>query len=171
MLDRKYLILTVSLLLCVAGSTSLRAASDLFDADVDIPYTLSKLDNGLTLIVHEDHKAPIVAVNIWYHVGSKNEVGGRTGFAHLFEQLMFKGIENFDDSYFKATEILGATNLNGTTNWDRTNYFQNVPRNATDGILWLESDRMGNLLEAMTQEKLDEERGGVPWIGLPCCPF
>ena len=137
------------------------AASDPFDIDIDIPYTLHKLDNGLTLIVHEDHKAPIVAVNIWYHVGSKDEQIGKTGFAHLFEHLMFNGSENYDDDYFKATEKLGATTLNGTTSFDRTNYFQNVPINALDSILWLESDRMGNLLGAITQEKLDEQRDVV----------
>ncbi len=139
----------------------LSAATDPFDLNVDIPHEVFKLDNGLTLIVHEDHKAPIVAVNLWYHVGSKNEIRGRTGFAHLFEHLMFNGSENFNDDYFKATEKLGATSLNGTTNKDRTNYFQNVPVNALDSILWLESDRMGNLLGAITQEKLDEQRGVV----------
>ncbi|MCH7742309.1 MAG: insulinase family protein [Proteobacteria bacterium] len=137
------------------------AASDPFDIDVDIPYTLHKLENGLTLIVHEDHKAPIAAVNIWYHVGSKDEKTGKTGFAHLFEHLMFNGSENYDDDYFRATEKLGATTLNGTTSFDRTNYFQNVPINALDAILWLESDRMGNLLGAITQEKIDEQRDVV----------
>ena len=136
-------------------------AADPFDLDVDIPHQLFKLDNGLTVIVHEDHKAPIVAVNLWYHVGSKNEVKGKTGFAHLFEHLMFNGSENYNDYYFRATEKIGATNLNGTTNWDRTNYFQNVPTSALDTILWLESDRMGHLLGAITQEKLDEQRGVV----------
>ena len=134
------------------------AADDPFDLDVDIPHEVFKLDNGLTLIVHEDNKAPIVAVNVWYHVGSKDEVRGKTGFAHLFEHLMFNGSENFDTDYFQATERLGATTVNGTTNKDRTNYFQNVPKNALDTILWLESDRMGNLLGAITQEKLDEQR-------------
>ncbi len=93
----------------------------------DIPFEKFVLDNGLTLIVHEDHKAPIVAINVWYHVGSKNEKPGKTGFAHLFEHLMFNGSENFDDDYFQVLERLGATDLNGTTNPDRTNYFQNVP--------------------------------------------
>ena len=111
--------------------------------DVDIPFTKFTLNNGLTLIVHEDHKAPIVAVNIWYHVGSKNEPEGRSGFAHLFEHLMFNGSENFNNDFFKATELLGATDQNGTTNNDRTNYFQNVPTSALDSVLWLESDRMG----------------------------
>jgi len=129
--------------------------------DIDIKYEKFVLDNGLTLIVHEDHKAPIVAVNVWYHVGSKNEKPGKTGFAHLFEHLMFNGSENFDDDYFQALERVGATDLNGTTNNDRTNYFQNVPTSALDLALWMESDRMGHLLGAVTQEKLDEQRGVV----------
>tara|TARA_R110002072_G_scaffold13418_12_gene56297 strand:- start:60544 stop:63291 length:2748 start_codon:yes stop_codon:yes gene_type:complete len=145
---------------CLVSHSAL-AASDPFDLNVDIPHEVFKLKNGLTLIVHEDHKAPIVAVNVWYHVGSKDEVRGKTGFAHLFEHLMFNGSENFDDDYFQATEHLGATTLNGTTNKDRTNYFQNVPKNALDSILWLESDRMGNLLGAITQDKLDEQRDVV----------
>lgn len=129
--------------------------------DFDIPYKKFTLKNGLTLIVHEDNKAPVVAVNIWYHVGSKNEKKGKTGFAHLFEHLMFNGSENFDDDYFQALERVGATDLNGTTNNDRTNYFQTVPVSALDQILYLESDRMGHLLGAVTQEKLDEQRGVV----------
>lgn len=126
-----------------------------------IPYTRYTLDNGLTLIVHEDHKAPIVAVNVWYHVGSKNEKPGRTGLAHLFEHLMFNGSEHFKDEWFHSTEKVGATDLNGTTSDDRTNYFQNVPKDALDYMLWLESDRMGHFLGVLTQEKLDEQRGVV----------
>lgn len=129
--------------------------------DFDIPYKKFVLKNGLTLLVHEDRKAPVVAVNVWYHVGSKNEKTGRTGFAHLFEHLMFNGSENFDDDYFQALERVGATDLNGTTNNDRTNYFQTVPTSAFEQILFLESDRMGHLLGAVTQEKLDEQRGVV----------
>ncbi|MFQ6673150.1 MAG: M16 family metallopeptidase [Fidelibacterota bacterium] len=128
---------------------------------IDIPYEKYVLDNGLTLIVHEDHKAPIVAVNVWYHVGSKNEKPGRTGFAHLFEHLMFNGSEDFNEDYFGPLEKVGATDLNGTTNEDRTNYFQNVPSNAIDLVLWMESDRMGHLLGAIDQDKLDEQRGVV----------
>ncbi len=128
---------------------------------IEIPYEKFVLDNGLTVIVHEDHKAPIVAVNLWYHVGSKNEKAGKTGFAHLFEHLMFNGSENFNDDYFQVLERLGATDLNGTTNGDRTNYFQNVPVNALDVALWMESDRMGHLLGAVDQDKLDEQRGVV----------
>ena len=129
--------------------------------DINIPYQKFVLDNGLTLIVHEDHKAPIVAVNVWYHVGSKNEKQGKTGFAHLFEHLMFNGSENFNDDYFQVLERVGATDLNGTTNKDRTNYFQNVPTSAFDLVLWMESDRMGHLLGVITQERLDEQRGVV----------
>ena len=129
--------------------------------EIEIPFEKFVLGNGLTLIVHEDHKAPIVAVNVWYHVGSKNEKPGRTGFAHLFEHLMFNGSENFNDDYFQAAARLGATDLNGTTNSDRTNYFQNVPSSNIDSLLWLESDRMGHLLGAIDQAKLDEQRGVV----------
>ncbi len=129
--------------------------------EIDIPYEKFVLDNGLTLLVHEDHKAPIVAVNIWYHVGSKNEKPGKTGFAHLFEHLMFNGSEHYNDDYFQAMERIGATDLNGTTAYDRTNYFQNVPISALDIALWLESDRMGHLLGVVSQEKLDEQRGVV----------
>ncbi|MEO8223602.1 MAG: pitrilysin family protein [Gammaproteobacteria bacterium] len=128
---------------------------------VDIPYTLRHLDNGLTVVVHEDHKAPIVAVNVWYHVGSKNEVRGRTGFAHLFEHLMFQGSENLKGEYLNTLQELGATDLNGTTFFDRTNYFQTVPKNALDTALWLESDRMGHFRNAITQPILDEQRGVV----------
>ena len=128
---------------------------------IQIPYEKFALDNGLTLIVHEDHKAPIVAVNVWYHVGSKNEKEGKTGFAHLFEHLMFNGSEHYNDDYFKPFDRVGATGMNGTTNFDRTNYFQEVPKNALDMALWMESDRMGHLLGAIDQARLDEQRGVV----------
>jgi zinc protease len=127
--------------------------------DIDIPYQKFVLDNGLTLVVHEDHKAPIVAVNIWYHVGSKNEKLGKTGFAHLFEHLMFGGSEHAPGSYIKALEDVGATDMNGTTNFDRTNYFENVPTSALDYTLWMESDRMGYL--DLSQKTLDLQRGVV----------
>ncbi len=148
-------------LLALLLSPLAQAQSDVLEGIPDIPFTQFTLDNGLTLIVHEDHKAPIVAVNVWYHVGSKNEPAGRSGFAHLFEHLMFNGSENFDDDYFQVMERIGATDLNGTTNTDRTNYFQNVPVGALDAALFMESDRMGHLLGAVTQEKLDEQRGVV----------
>jgi zinc protease len=129
--------------------------------DINIPFTKFTLPNGLRLIVHEDHKAPIVAVNVWYHVGSKNEKLGKSGFAHLFEHLMFNGSEHYNTDYFQALEAIGATDLNGTTNEDRTNYFQNIPVTAFDEVLWLESDRMGHLIGAIDQAKLDEQRGVV----------
>jgi zinc protease len=129
--------------------------------DIDIPYQKFVLPNGLRVIVHEDRKTPIVAVNVWYHVGSKDESPGRTGFAHLFEHLMFNGSEHYNQDYFKALEPLGATRLNGNTWLDRTVYFQNVPKNALDTVLWLESDRMGHLLGVIDQAKLDEQRGVV----------
>lgn len=128
---------------------------------VDIKYEKFILPNGLKLLVHEDHKSPIVAVNVWYHVGSKNEKIGKSGFAHLFEHLMFNGSENFKDDYFQAIERIGGTDVNGTTNSDRTNYFQNVPVAALDQVLFLESDRMGHLLGNIDQELLDEQRGVV----------
>jgi zinc protease len=135
-------------------------ASSLADLP-EIKYESFKLDNGLTVIVHEDKKVPMVAVNVWYHVGSKNEKPGKTGFAHLFEHLMFNGTENYNDEYFEPFEKIGSTDQNGTTNSDRTNYFQNVPTNALDLALWMESDRMGHLLGVVDQEKLDEQRGVV----------
>ena len=126
---------------------------------IDIPFQAFVLDNGLTVIVHEDHKAPIVAVNLWYHVGSKNERPGKTGFAHLFEHLMFGGSDHAPGRYIDAMEKIGATDLNGTTNNDRTNYFQNVPTSALDYALWMESDRMGYL--TLDQKTLDLQRGVV----------
>ena len=128
---------------------------------VDIPFKKFVLSNGLTLIVHEDHKAPIIAFNVWYHVGSKNEKPGKTGFAHLFEHLMFNGSEHFNDDYFKVMDQIGATDLNGTTNNDRTNYFENFPVAALDKVLWIESDRMGFLQKAIDTPKLNEQRGVV----------
>jgi len=128
---------------------------------LDIPYTKFVLPNGLTVLVHEDHKSPIVAINTWYHVGSKNEKPGKTGFAHLFEHLMFSGSENFNQVYLPALERIGATDLNGTTNTDRTNYFENVPTSMLDYALFAESDRMGHLLGVLDLKKLDLQRGVV----------
>ncbi|WP_444923971.1 M16 family metallopeptidase [Microbulbifer sp. DLAB2-AF] len=130
-------------------------------APLSINFEKFTLPNGLRVIVHEDRKAPIVSVGVWYHVGSKDEKPGRTGFAHLFEHLMFSGSENYNDEYFKPFEQAGATGMNGTTWLDRTNYFETVPTNALDMALWMESDRMGHLLGVITQEKLDEQRGVV----------
>ncbi len=126
--------------------------------DAPLSYRKHILANGLTLLVHEDHKAPLVSVQVWYHVGSKDEVVGKTGFAHLFEHLMFNGSEHHDDEFFRPLESAGASDINGTTNVDRTNFYETVPVGALDLALWLESDRMGNLLPAVTQAKLDEVR-------------
>ncbi|MEO8109362.1 MAG: pitrilysin family protein [Ginsengibacter sp.] len=128
---------------------------------IDIAYKKFVLDNGLTLIVHEDHKAPIVAFNVWYHVGSKNEVPGKTGFAHLFEHMMFTGSENNKDRYIQFLESIGGTDANGTTNHDRTNYFEDVPTSSFDKILWAESDRMGYLLGSIDSSRLALQRGVV----------
>ncbi|MBU4040026.1 MAG: insulinase family protein, partial [Alphaproteobacteria bacterium] len=130
-------------------------------ARVDIPWSRFQLDNGLTVIVHEDRKAPVVAVSIWYNVGSKDEPAGSTGFAHLFEHLMFGGSENSPTSHINAMSAAGATGLNGTTWFDRTNYFQTVPTPALEQTLFLESDRMGYLLGQVGQDVLDLQRGVV----------
>jgi len=130
-------------------------------AAVDIPYTRFTLDNGLTVLVHEDHKAPVVAVSVWYNVGSKDEPAGKTGFAHLFEHLMFGGSENAPGSYFTPMRNMGATDMNGTTYFDRTNYFETVPTPALEQALFMESDRMGYMLGAISQETLDLQRGVV----------
>jgi zinc protease len=124
---------------------------------MNIPYTRHTLDNGLDVLIHEDHGCPIVAVNVWYHVGSKNEKPGRTGFAHLFEHLMFEGSQHYDKGYFHPLQEAGAL-LNGSTNADRTNYWEVVPRNALELALWMESDRMGYLLPALTSAKFDNQR-------------
>jgi zinc protease len=129
--------------------------------DLDIPFEEFTLPNGLRVVVHTDRKAPIVALSVWYHVGSKDEPAGRTGFAHLFEHLMFNGSENAPGEYFAPFELVGATDMNGTTWLDRTNYFENVPTTALDMALWMESDRMGHFLGAIDQKVLDEQRGVV----------
>lgn len=131
------------------------------DNNLAIPYSKFILNNGLTLIIHEDKKAPVVAVNVWYHVGSKDEKVSRTGFAHLFEHLMFNGSENYNDDWFKPFDRVGGTGINGTTNQDRTNYYEVVPKNALEMTLWMESDRMGHLVGAIDQAKLDEQRDVV----------
>ena len=128
---------------------------------VAIPHQTFRLANGLTVLVHEDHKAPVVAVSTWYNVGSKDEPARKTGFAHLFEHLMFNGSENLPGDYFEYLQQIGATDYNGTTSFDRTNYFQTVPTGALERALFMESDRMGYLLGAVTQEKLDNQRGVV----------
>ena len=127
---------------------------------MQISHTKRTLSNGLDVIVHEDHQLPMVAVNIWYHVGSKNERPGRTGFAHLFEHLMFEGSEHHDHGYFPPLQRAGGQ-LNGSTNADRTNYWEVVPTGAVNLALWMESDRMGYLLPALTEKKFNNQRDVV----------
>jgi zinc protease len=129
-------------------------------SDIDLPYTKRTLANGLDVIVHEDRHVPIVAVNIWYRVGSKNERPGRTGFAHLFEHLMFEGSEHHNSGFFVPLQQAGAL-LNGSTNTDRTNYWEVVPTSAIDRALWMESDRMGYLLPALTAQRFETQRDVV----------
>ena len=123
------------------------------------------LANGLDVILHEDHKLPVVHVNLWYHVGSKNERAGKTGFAHLFEHMMFEGSRNLKGEYVSLMEKAGANifqgGVNGTTDFDRTNYFETVPSGSLELVLWAESDRMAYLLDALTQENLDNQRDVV----------
>jgi zinc protease len=159
----EFVVLFFVLALVTSGSAETKSAQSKSaqTTEIDIPYERFVLDNGLTVIVHEDHKAPIVAINTWYHVGSKNEKPGKTGFAHLFEHLMFGGSEHAPGRYIDGMERIGATDLNGTTNPDRTNYFENVPTSAVDFTLWMESDRMGHLLGALDQKTLDLQRGVV----------
>jgi predicted Zn-dependent peptidase len=128
---------------------------------VSIPHSTFKLANGLTVVVHEDRKAPVVAVSMWYNVGSKDEPKGKTGFAHLFEHLMFNGSENLPGDYFNYLQQVGATDYNGTTSYDRTNYYETVPTGALERALFMESDRMGHLLGAVTQGVLDNQRSVV----------
>ena len=127
---------------------------------MNLPFAKHTLANGLDVLLHEDHACPIVAVNLWYHVGSKNERPGKTGFAHLFEHLMFEGSEHYDRGYFHPLQGAGAS-LNGSTNADRTNYWEVVPSSALELALWMESDRMGYLLPALTEQKFQTH-----WLGL-----
>ncbi|MEO6329536.1 MAG: pitrilysin family protein [Ginsengibacter sp.] len=138
------------------------AAKPAFDRSrYKIQYKKFVLDNGLTLLVHEDHNVPVVGVNLWYHVGSRNEQRGKTGFAHLFEHFFFNGSENYPHGFREAMDDLGATNRNGTTNTDRTNFFEDVPVSALERTLYLEADRMGFLTGRITKEMLERERGVV----------
>ena len=145
----------------LALSLSAALAMPALAASVDIPYAEFTLPNGLRVIVHEDHKAPIIAVDLWYHVGSKDEKPGKTGFAHLYEHLMFESSEHHKGTFFEPLEKAGATDRNGTTNSDRTNFFENVPTTALDMALWMESDRMGHLLGGIDQAALEQQRGVV----------
>ncbi len=152
-------------LACIAAAALLLllrvAAAEEVATQVDIAYETFRLDNGLTVIVHSDHSTPTVFVGMWYAVGSKDEPEGKSGFAHLFEHLMFQGTANREGEYFSPFLDAGATGMNGTTSEDRTNYFATVPSGALDMALWMESDRMSYLLGAVTQDALDEQRGVV----------
>jgi zinc protease len=129
---------------------------------VRIPVERYRLANGLEVLLHEDHATPVVFVNVTYHVGSANETPGKSGFAHLFEHMMFQGSKNVgDDKHFSILRAAGARGVNGTTNTDRTNYFQSLPANQLETALWLESDRMGYLLPTLTQKNLDNQRDVV----------
>jgi zinc protease len=130
----------------------------------EIPFEKYQLENGLTVILSEDHRAPLASVDVWYHVGAVDERKGRSGFAHLFEHLMFQGSKHLhgdERTVFAMLERNGATNLNGTTDWDRTNYFETMPSDRLELALWLESDRMGFLLDTVDQKKLDTQRDVV----------
>ncbi len=151
---------TLSLAVLMLASSPWVRADERKPQILDLKVETYTLPNGLQVILHEDHKTPIVSVNIWYKVGSKNEKAGRTGFAHLFEHLMFQGSKNHDNEYFGPLEQAGAQ-INGSTTEDRTNYYDTVPSNALELALWLESDRMGFLLPALTQAKLDNQRDVV----------
>jgi zinc protease len=128
---------------------------------VNIPFEKFKLGNGLTVILHSDRSLPLVAVNVWYHVGPANEPVHRSGFAHLFEHLMFEGSKHVGHEFDHVLESIGATNSNGTTSWDRTNYFETAPSENLETLLWLESDRMGFMIDTLTQDRLDVQRDVV----------
>ena len=153
--------LLLSCPLAVSAKDPTAAPLSALVAKVRIPYQSFTLPNGLRVLVHTDRKAPVVAVSVWYDVGSKQEPAGKTGFAHLFEHLMFNGSENADGDWFEPMQRIGATGMNGSTWYDRTNYFETVPKGALARALFLESDRMGHLLGAVTPKKLDNQRGVV----------
>ena len=148
-------------LLAILACLSLVAPSPAQESRIEVPYFRFTLPNGLTVLLHEDRAIPMVSVNVWYHVGSGREIPGRTGFAHLFEHVMFEGSANVPEGQFDLLlEAAGGDN-NGSTNPDRTNYWENVPSNALELALYLESDRMGHLLAAMSPEKVDGQRDVV----------
>jgi zinc protease len=140
----------------LAFALSLAAAS----SDVpDIPYERYRLDNGLEVLLHQDPRVPLVAVDVWYHVGSGDETPGKSGFAHLFEHMMFQGAKHIGmDVHFDVLREAGASSINGTTNPDRTNYFEVLPKNQLETALWLESDRMGFLLDVLDEKQMDNQR-------------
>src|ERR1700744_24677 len=155
-------LLSTSALLCITLFAASIPASAAPETAPEIKYERYKLNNGLEVILHEDHKLPIVAVDLWYHVGPVKERAGRTGFAHLFEHMMFEGSKHVGEkAHFKYLEGAGASDINGTTSYDRTNYFETLPSNQLELALWLESDRMGFLLETLDRAKLTNQRDVV----------
>src|SRR4051812_15038825 len=150
----------VTIAFLAAGGPTPSRGDDRVPQVPDLKVEKYTLPNGLQVILHEDHTTPVVGVNLWYRVGSMNEKAGRTGFAHLFEHLMFQGSQHHDNEYFAPLERIGA-DLNGSTSQDHTNYYETVPSNALELALWLESDRMGFLVPALTQAKLDNQRDVV----------
>lgn len=152
-------------LACTASTAMLRAEPEkpaqAARANLEIAFEKLKLKNGLTVILHQDRSLPLVASNLWYHVGPANEPRGRSGFAHLFEHLMFEGSRHIGREFDRLLESVGATNVNGTTSWDRTNYFETVPAEQLELVLWIESDRMGYMLDGLDQQRLDVQRDVV----------
>src|SRR5213592_3965091 len=148
-----------------AAHSGCKSAGERVSKTQDVPilnYEKYKLNNGLDVILSEEHRLPLVAVNLWYHVGPANERPGRTGFAHLFEHMMFQGSKHVtEDGHFQTLEAAGASDINGTTDFDRTNYFETLPSNELELALWLESDRMGFLLETLDSKKLENQRDVV----------
>ena len=147
---------------CAGAASASAPSARADDVHVSLPFEKYTLDNGLEVILHPDHRTPVVAVNVWYHVGSKDEQAGKNGFAHLFEHVMFQGSRDVgEDQFFKYLERAGVSERNGTTNTDRTNYFETVPTGALPLVLWLESDRMGFLLDHVNQETFASQRDVV----------
>lgn len=162
MVNRLAAFLCVSCVTLVTLVTPTHAEPPAASPGVELKYTKYTLPNGLDVILHEDHRLPLVAVNIWYHVGPANETAGRTGFAHLFEHMMFEGSKHIGSkAHFRYLERAGASDINGTTDFDRTNYFETLPSNQLELALWLESDRMGYLLDGLDAEKLANQRDVV----------
>jgi zinc protease len=154
-------------LLALALSASAQAAATLIEkidavpGRIVIPYSKYVLPNGLTVVLHEDHSDPLIHVDVTYHVGSAREEIGKSGFAHFFEHMMFQGSDHVgDEQHFKVITEAGGT-LNGSTNRDRTNYYETIPNNQLEKVLWLEADRMGFLLDAVTQQKFEVQRDTV----------
>jgi zinc protease len=161
-MSRSFLVAIMAVLAAGCSRASSQPGSSATAAPLKVDFEKFTLPNGLDVILSEDHRLPLVAVNIWYHVGPANEVAGRTGFAHLFEHMMFQGSKHVPgDSHFKTIEGVGGSDFNGTTDFDRTNYFETMPSDRLETALWLESDRMGYLLDDLDQGKLSNQQDVV----------